>query len=98
MDSSKLKLKLILVMGALAVSAAWAAPKEIKVHVNGMVCAFCSQGVTKKLKAKEAVQDVLVDMDKKEVRLTVKEGKELSDDEITSAIKDAGINVEKIVR
>ncbi len=88
----------ILMLGLLASLSAIAASKEITVQVQGMVCAFCSQGITKKFKAQEAIENVAVDMDKKEVRLTLKEGKDLTDSKISELIKDAGVNVEKINR
>jgi len=63
-----------------------------------MVCQLCSQGITKNFTAKEAVQTVHVDMDKKEVHLGFKDGKDIEDAEITKLIRDAGLNVDKIVR
>jgi len=86
------------VLGILVSATALAAPKMLTVHVNGMVCQFCSQGITKKFKANESVENVHVDMDKKEVHLTLKDGKDLTDAQITETIRDSGVNVDKIVR
>ena len=90
--------QLIIVIAIGASSLSFAAANKIKVQVNGMVCSFCSQGITKKFKAHPSIEDVKVSMEQKEVDLTLKEGKEISDSEITSLIKDAGVNVDKIVR
>jgi hypothetical protein len=38
---------------------------DVKVSVNGMVCGFCAQGITKKLNKTEAVEDVKVDLENK---------------------------------
>jgi copper chaperone CopZ len=89
----------MLMAGAFFIAGnAFAAGKQIKVEVNGMVCAMCSQGVKKIFGGKEAVEKVEVSLEKKEISLTLKEGKDLSDQEIASGIKDSGINVVKIVR
>jgi mercuric ion binding protein len=79
-------------------SAAWSQTKPITVHVMGMVCQFCAQGIEKKFKAKAEIESVHVDMEKKEVHLALKDGKDLTDLAITEAIRDAGVNVERIVR
>lgn len=88
-----------LIVGIVLSSSAFAAgSKMLTVHVNGMVCQFCSQGITKKFKANDAVENVHVDMEKKEVHLSLKEGKDLTDAQITETIKDAGVNVDRIER
>ena len=85
-------------VGLMFASYALAAGKTVTVHVTGMVCQFCSQGITKKFGADKAVDSVKVDMEKKVVKLTFKEGKDLSDEKITEIVKDAGVNVERIER
>ena len=95
----KVKLVNLMVLSILFASGGlWAAAKNITVQVNGMVCAFCSQGITKKFSGHPSIQTVNVDMAKKEVALSLKENKSISDDEITQLITDAGISVDKIVR
>jgi copper chaperone CopZ len=93
-----MKHKLIALLVGIAISSPVfaAGGKMLTVHVNGMVCQFCSQGITKKFKANDAVETVHVDMEKKEVHLSLKEGKELTDAQITDTIKDAGVNVDRI--
>lgn len=90
---------MVLLVGALLSGGyAFGAGKQVKVEVNGMVCAMCSQGVKKIFGAKDAVEKVEVSLEKKEITFSIKEGKDLSDQEITKGIKDSGINVVKIVR
>lgn len=77
---------------------AMAESKTVTVHVNGMVCQMCSQGIKSKLEGHAAVSGVHVDMDKKEVHVSLKDGKNVTDAELTTLIKDGGSNVAKIVR
>lgn len=72
--------------------------KQIVVHVNGMVCAFCSQGLTKRFQSDPAVDKVNVNLDEKVVKVVLKHGSEMSDDTLKQHIQDAGFNVEKIIR
>lgn len=79
-------------------SVAFAGMKEAKVSVNGMVCGFCAQGITKKFKAEPAIETVDVNLGQKLVKLTFKEKQNLADEKITGLLKDAGYNVDKIER
>lgn len=79
-------------------ASAWAKGQEITVAVNGMVCGFCAQGITKKFNAQEAVQETKVDLKDKLVKLRLKDGRELPDDVIKGVLTEAGYNVEKIDR
>jgi len=87
-----------LLMIALTGSQAFAAGKEITATVNGMVCAFCAQGITKKLSAEPAVDKVDVSLEKKTVKIELKDGKDIDDKALTKILTDSGYNVEKIVR
>lgn len=71
---------------------------EIEVSVRGMVCSMCAQGIQKKMSAEPAVNKIEVDMDKKLVKLQLKDGMDLSDDMITRIIQEAGYNVGEIKR
>jgi mercuric ion binding protein len=85
-------LMMILLMGNTAFA------KEVKVHVNGMVCAFCGQGITKKFNARSEVKKVNVSLKEKTVTLDLNDGSDIPDKEIESILKDSGYNVEKIER
>ena len=90
-----------LTFGLLALIAsppAFAAGKEITATVNGMVCGFCAQGITNKFNAEASVSKVDVSLEKKVVKIDLKEGKDLDDKTVEKILKDAGYNVEKIVR
>lgn len=90
-------MKNVLSILALFLAANTASAATAKVTVNGMVCAFCAQGITKKLSTPE-VDKVDVDLDKKLVAVAFKPEKNLTDEQLTAAIKDAGYTVVKIER
>ena len=48
-----------LVAPALSASVQTSAPSTIKAEVNGMVCAFCAQGIEKKIKAMPQAREVI---------------------------------------
>lgn len=88
----------VLLMAAALIGSKAALAKTITVTVNGMVCAFCAQGITKKFKAEAAVKEVHVDLDNKVVKLETKEGQDLDDKVITQGITDSGFNIVSITR
>ena len=90
----KLLLTTIL-MSALLANVAFAA-QTIKANVNGMVCAFCAQGIDKKLRALSQTKDVYVNLKQRIVAVELKEGQTLSNDTVKDLIKDAGYDVTSI--
>ena len=77
---------------------AWASAREVNIGVKGMVCAFCAQGITKKFSAQPAIEHVDVNLGRKQVKLTLKDGQDIADDTIKQILTDAGYNIEKIDR
>lgn len=73
------------------------AGEKIDITVKGMVCSFCSQGITKKFND-EGVKKVDVDLGKHLVSLELADEQKLEDTKIESLLKDAGYGVEKIER
>ena len=88
------KIMIALVMGIAAISSM--AANSVKVTVNGMVCAFCAQGIEKRISKMDATKDVFVDLKKKTVAVEAKDGKELDAKAISAEIVDAGYDVVKI--
>lgn len=80
----------------LTAGAAWANVQSIKAEVNGMVCAFCAQGIEKKMRAFSQTREVFVDLKNKVVAVELKDGQQLTHDAVREAIKDAGYDVPKI--
>ena len=74
------------------------AAQTIKMTVDGMVCAFCAQGIEKKLRAQKETADLFISLDKKIVCVTPKEGTDFSDQRLTQLLNDAGYTVKSIAR
>lgn len=68
----------------------------VKAEVNGMVCAFCAQGIEKKLKAMPQTKDVFVNLEKHMVAVEAKPGQTIEHDKVKRDIVDAGYEVVKI--
>ncbi len=98
MKTFHIKQILTICLAGLAVISgiAQAAIQTIKVEVNGMVCAFCAQGIEKKMRSLTQTQDVYVDLKNKVVAVQLKDGQKLSHDTVKDLIKDAGYDVTKI--
>lgn len=69
------------------------AATSVKATVNGMVCAFCAQGIEKRLSKLPATQAVYVDLKQKIVAVEAKAGQSLDGKVITAEITDAGYDV-----
>lgn len=88
----------IFALGILFSNLGFSAGKEVKIDVNGMVCAFCAQGITKKFKAEPAVEVVDVNLGEKRVKLVLKDNQDIDDSRIRENLTDSGYNVTKIER
>lgn len=69
---------------------------SIKATVNGMVCAFCAQGIEKRISSMPATKAVYVDLKKRTVAIEAKEGQTLDGNAIKAEITDAGYDVVKL--
>lgn len=91
--------KLINIAAALAVLvASSAAAATIEMNVNGLVCAFCAQGIEKKLRKLPATADVVVSLEQRLVAVALKDGQDISDADLRKALTDAGYKVIAIQR
>jgi copper chaperone CopZ len=84
---------------SLAIAAAAVpafAAESLKATVNGMVCAFCAQGIEKSLSRMDATKAVFVDLKSRIVLVEAKDGKTLDEKAISAAIVDAGYDVVKM--
>jgi mercuric ion binding protein len=90
-------MKKIIIALAMAIAAlSSTAATSIKFTVNGMVCAFCAQGIEKRLSKMGATKEVFVDLKKKTVAVETKDGQTLDAKAISAEIVDAGYDVVKI--
>ncbi len=86
---------LALLLGGVGTSAQSA---TIEMQVNGLVCAFCAQGIEKQLRKFPATADVVVSLEQKLVALALKDGQDIPDAELRRALTNAGYSVKGIER
>jgi copper chaperone CopZ len=85
-------------LAAAFATPAFATPKTIQIGLDGLVCAFCAQGVEKKMKAQAATDKVFVSLEKKVAVVALKDGQDIPDATIKAEITDAGYVVKSIAR
>ena len=83
-------------LAVLATSCAYAG--TIEMNVNGLVCAFCAQGIEKKLRKLPATADVVVSLEQRLVAVALKDGQDIPDADLRKALTDAGYTVTAIRR
>ena len=66
------------------------------ITVYGMVCAFCSNSLEKKLKKEEAIDQVKVELENKKISVLFKKGKSVEDKKLEEIITSSGFKVVKI--
>lgn len=91
------RVQLLLAVTLLA-AAANSTAATIEMTVNGLVCAFCAQGIEKKLKKFPATAEVLVSLEHKLVAVSLKEGQDIAEADLRKALTDAGYSVKSISR
>jgi copper chaperone CopZ len=77
---------------------AFAHATTIEMEVNGLVCAFCAQGINKTLRTFPATDDVVVSLEKKLVAVSIKDGQDIPDEDLKRALTNAGYAVKAIHR
>lgn len=89
-------MKIFVISALLMFGVSAQAAQTITAHVNGMVCAFCAQGIEKKVRALPQTQDVYVNLKQKIVAVEMKAGQVLATDVVAALVKDAGYDVSNI--
>ncbi len=82
----------------LTLPLAAAQATTIQMTVNGLVCAFCAQGIEKKLRKFPATADVIVNLEHRLVAVQLKEAQDIPDVDLRKALTDAGYSVKSIER
>lgn len=85
----------LLLMALVAPSYA-AEPHTIEMDVDGLVCAFCAQGIEKKLRKESATDDVYVQLESGLVAVALKPGQTLADNQLKSLLTEAGYTIRAI--
>ncbi len=83
---------LLLPAAILAQTQAQAA-SSLKLQVNGMVCAFCAQGIEKRLKALPEAGPIFIDLRNKVVAVESRAGQTLNAERVASEVRQAGYDV-----
>ena len=86
-------MKTVIAIVLLAAAMTAQAATTLKAEVNGMVCAFCAQGIEKKLRALAQTRDVYVNLKDRIVAVELREGQTLAPQAVRELIKDAGYDV-----
>jgi copper chaperone CopZ len=87
-----------LLAAALLAIASNGIAATIEMTVNGLVCAFCAQGIEKKLKKFPATAEVVVSLEHRLVAVSLKDGQDIPDADLRKALTDAGYTVKAISR
>jgi copper chaperone CopZ len=82
----------------MCLASASAEATTIEMNVNGLVCAFCAQGIEKQLRKFPATSDVVVSLEQKLVAVALKDGQDIPDSELRRALTNAGYTVKSIER
>ena len=85
-------------IATLLLFSTMAAAETIEMKVNGLVCAFCAQGIEKTFRRNPAVTDVVVSLEDRLVAVEVKPGQDIPDPELRKALSDSGYDVKAIER
>ena len=92
-------IRMILVAVALVATVPSFAAESVRATVNGMVCAFCAQGIEKRISKMPSTKAVFVDLKSKTVAVEPKEGATVDEAAIREEIKDSGydgVKMEKV--
>jgi copper chaperone CopZ len=97
------RLRIRALLAAALVALAIAPParadaRTARVGVDGMVCAFCAQGIEKKLRARAEVERIFVSLENRIVAVGFRDGRTMSDEALGRLIADAGYRVTGITR
>jgi copper chaperone CopZ len=93
-----MKLLSRLLISVMIVASASVQAATIEMNVNGLVCAFCAQGIEKQLRKFPATADVVVSLEHKLVAVGLKDGQDIPDAELRRALTNAGYTVKAIQR
>jgi periplasmic mercuric ion binding protein len=87
------------VFAALAVSALVSplvSANTIRANVNGMVCAFCAQGIDRNLRGTGVAKDVYINLKQRVVALELKPNSTITTEKFSAIIKEAGYEVTNV--
>jgi len=74
-------------------AAAFAAPAQYQLRVDGLACPFCAYGIEKELTRTDGVTDIDVDINAGTVTVTMAEGATMTKAQADRIVKDAGFTL-----
>jgi copper chaperone CopZ len=92
------RFQMALAVFLLTIAVTTGTAATIEMTVNGLVCAFCAQGIEKKLRKFPATDEVVVNLEHRLVAVALKDGQDISDTDLRKALTDAGYTVKAIAR
>lgn len=72
--------------------------RTLEMNVDGLVCAFCAQGIEKKLMKQAATAEVYVSLEHHLVAVALKDGQDIADEQLRELLRDAGYSLREIKR
>lgn len=87
-----------LLLMATAHAPAQSPQRTIEMRVDGMVCAFCAQGIRKNLAAQAPVEDILVDLERGTVAVALREGQDIDDETLRRSLEKSGFALREVTR
>lgn len=99
MQANRFKLLVPAVLIVLA-TAGTAQPETDRymIHVDGLACPFCAYGIEKRLRKVEGVTEIQVDIAESVVRVTLQEGRTLTEEQARQAVREAGFTLRSFSR
>ena len=85
--------KLIIASMLMFATMAFADEKKLTVKIDGMTCPSCAASVESQFEKLDAVDSVDISLTKGTAIVTLTEGKNLKEDDVKNAVKDAGFSV-----
>ena len=82
--------KLIIASMLMFATMAFADGKKLTVKIGGMTCPSCAASVEDQFEKLDAVDSVDISLTKGTAIVTLKEGKDLKEDDVKNAVKNAG--------
>ena len=82
--------KLIIAFMLIFATTAFADGKKLTVKIDGMTCPSCAASVESQFRKLDAVDSIDISLRKGIAIVTLKEGKDLKEDDVKNAVKNAG--------
>jgi len=93
-----MKFKLFSIVATFLLSGSSLLAETLLVHVSGMVCGFCAQGIEARFNKVDGVENIKVDLGEKLVTVQTKNSVRLTDEQVKKIVEEAGYATVSIER